>query len=80
VQNLRINRFYSNAPLLFLYPWLVSLGLTLGQVNALLHAWLCISWCLQLFGMKGFSGAFTDVNLITFCKSNDEAFKKVKKK
>lgn len=58
--------FYSNAPLIFLYPWLVSLGLSLGVVNCFLHLVLCFSWCLQLFGMKGFSMAFSVENTTAF--------------
>ncbi len=36
-----------NAPLLPLYPILISTGLQVGQINAILHACLCIAWSSQ---------------------------------
>lgn len=37
-----------NAPLIFAYPWLVQQsGLTLGTINAALHAVLALSWGIQ---------------------------------
>ena len=36
-----------NAPLLPLYPILISTGLQVGQINAILHACLCVAWSSQ---------------------------------
>lgn len=36
-----------NAPLLPLYPILISTALEVGQINAILHACLCVAWSSQ---------------------------------
>jgi hypothetical protein len=40
--------FISNAPLLPIYPLLCQYtDWSLGSINAFLHCWLCVSWCMQ---------------------------------
>lgn len=50
--------FYFNAPLLPLYPILVSYNLNLGVINAILHFWLSLAWGMQCIGMMYFCKAF----------------------
>lgn len=46
--------FMMNAPLLPIYPLLAQYtDWSLGSINALLHAWLLTTWCLQGLSLKG---------------------------
>jgi hypothetical protein len=50
---------FFNAPLLPLYPILVSNDLKLGTVNVILHSFLAVAWGLQVLGLRlvcGFEG------------------------
>ena len=51
---------YLNAPLLPLYPQLVSLNLDLGTINAILHSWLAVAWGLQFWGLRNFCKVFPE--------------------
>lgn len=44
--------FLLNAPLLPLYPVLLSLKMSLGHVNFLLHSNLCVAWGLQYIALR----------------------------
>jgi hypothetical protein len=44
--------FILNAILLPAYPWLVATSLTVGQVNALMHGWLLLSWSSQAYVLR----------------------------
>jgi hypothetical protein len=50
--------FVFNAPLLPLYPILVTNGLTLGHTNTILHSFLAVAWGLQGFGLRHFAEAY----------------------
>lgn len=44
--------FLGNAPLLPLYPELLSTGMDLGTINTILHCWLCTTWGTQFISLK----------------------------
>jgi len=48
----RMIAFVLNAPLLPLYPYLVSTNLSLGETNAILHSCLCFTWSFQAIVLR----------------------------
>ena len=64
--------FYFNAPLLPLYPYLVStLKYEIGVINLILHSWLAFSWGLQFWGLRNFCKVFSDENLFVCLDKED---------